>query len=223
MSRKARLLESWEQNAEAWSQAVRSGQLESRRLATDRALLQVLEEVAPQRVLDLGCGEGWLVRHLTAAGIEALGIDGSERLIHLAEAEGGGQFRHLSFADFAAGAEDLGEPFDAIVANFALLEEDLAPLLTACRRHLARNGRLVIQTLHPWSQAESYRDGWREEDFRGLASGAWQPMPWYFRTLSSWITLLHDSGLQLRQLGEPAHPKTAQPLSLLLVTEARLS
>jgi hypothetical protein len=84
---------------------------------------------------------------------------------------------------------------------------------------LAPGGALVIQTLHPWAVAQnSYQDGWREETFAGLA-GQWRPMPWYFRTLSSWLNALDMAGLRLVSLQEPQHPQSPVPQSLLLVAE----
>ena len=51
----------------------------------------VLEELAPlpgRRVLDLGCGEGFVARQIKAAGAESvLGIDLSEGMIEQARAE----------------------------------------------------------------------------------------------------------------------------------------
>ncbi len=226
MTEATRLAESWEGNAEAWTEAVRSGAIESRRLATDRALLDSLEAVAPRRVLDLGCGEGWLVRHLTTAGIEALGIDGSASLIARAEEAGGGRYLHLSYAGLIAAPKRLGGPYDCIVANFALFEAELQPLIACCRGLLEEGGSLVVQTLHPWAPAgapdEAYREGWREERFEGFASGSWQPMPWYCRTLEGWVELLAAGGFLLSSLREPRHPASARPLSLLLRAEPRL-
>ncbi|BCD84075.1 hypothetical protein PSm6_04820 [Pseudomonas solani] len=43
-------------------------------------------------------------------------------------------------------------------------------------------------------------------------------MPWYFRTLESWLALLGRSGLVLEALHEPRHPDSGVPLSLLLIT-----
>jgi len=79
----------------------------------------------------------------------------------------------------------------------------------------------VIQTLHPWSVADGdYQDGWREESFAGFG-GDWQVMPWYFRTLASWLNALDMAGLRLVSLQEPQHPQSALPQSLLLVAEGR--
>ena len=44
-------------------------------------------------------------------------------------------------------------------------------------------------------------------------------MPWYFRTLSSWLNALDMSGFRLVSLQEPQHPQSPVPQSLLLVAE----
>ncbi len=210
------LQQSWEANAGLWTTAVRNGTIESRRLATDSAVLAAIQRLAPRRVLDLGCGEGWLVRKLADKSIETLGIDGSKPLIAEAQRLGGGSFLLLDFAAFAAAPERVGGPFDCVVANFALLEEALRPTLEACAHLLAPGGRLIIQSLHPWTQPAPYRDGWRQEDFTAMSTDGWRAMPWYFRTLGSWVALLQESGFLLTRLEEPRHPISGQPLSLLL-------
>ena len=44
-------------------------------------------------------------------------------------------------------------------------------------------------------------------------------MPWFYRTLGSRTAALRASGYRLREVREPAHPETREPLSLLLVAE----
>jgi 2-polyprenyl-3-methyl-5-hydroxy-6-metoxy-1,4-benzoquinol methylase len=234
----AALGESWVANAVSWTAAVRSGGIESRRLATDAVVLAAVLDRAPGRVLDLGCGEGWLVRALAERGVAAVGTDASAPLVEAARAAGGGQgggdFRVLSYADLAADPGAAGGPsgalFDVVVANFALLGADHGPLLRALGEGaLAPGGALVIQTLHPAAAGPPYRDGWRTEDFRGFGGGGaggvaggeggWRPMPWYFRTLGSWLSLLRGAGFALLDIREPVHPATGLPLSLLLVAE----
>ena len=99
-----RLVRSWFENAEAWTRAVRDGLIESRRLATDQAVVAALLETAPARVLDVGCGEGWLCRTLSARGIEAVGIDVSRPLVEAARAAGGGRFEAMAYEDLAEAA-----------------------------------------------------------------------------------------------------------------------
>lgn len=214
--RAAVLSESWSRNAGSWLGAVRDGAIESRRLVTDEAVVDAILALGPRRVLDLGCGEGWLLRALSDHGIDGVGFDASAALIQAARGAGGGRFLHLGFQDFTAAPATLGGEFDAAVANFALLQEDLLPLLRAVHAVLRPGGALVVQTLHPWAAGGPYRDGWREERFRDLP-GDWQPMPWYFRTLGSWLGLLRAAGYVLAGLREPTHPRTGLPVSLLLV------
>ena len=49
-------------------------------------LLELLGDLPGRRVLDAGCGEGYLARALTTGGAEVTGIDLSTRLIELARA-----------------------------------------------------------------------------------------------------------------------------------------
>lgn len=213
------LRNSWEENAEAWTEAVRTGAIESRKLVTDAAIVRAVLAYGPRTVLDVGCGEGWLARVLAGHGIEVVGIDASLPLIEAARKSGGARFEHYAYAELSGGS--LGAPFDTIVCNFSLLEEDLVPTLATLRQMLRPDGHLLIQTVHPWtaSQAENYEDGWRLERFEAMGEGFKTGMPWYFRTLASWTGLLERSGFAIERMEEPRHPETGQMLSLLFVAQ----
>ncbi|MFK0088646.1 class I SAM-dependent methyltransferase [Pseudomonas sp. NPDC090755] len=211
------LLHSWQLNAQSWIEAIRNGRIDSRLQVTDQAILLAILGRQPGRVLDLGCGEGWLLRALADRGIEAVGVDGEAALVEAARAAGSSQVHLASYDQLADATVDIGSGYDLICANFALLHQDIIPLLVAMNALLAPAGALVIQTLHPWTAAAgNYQDGWREETFAGL-EGQWQPMPWYLRTLSSWINALDMAGFRLAGLQEPQHPQSPVPQSLLLV------
>lgn len=213
------LLQSWHHNANAWIDAIRNGSIESRRQVTDQAIVMAVLGRQPERVLDLGCGEGWLLRALAQRGIEAVGVDGDATLAQAARAAGCAPVHVASYAALVEAHVDIGRGYDVVCANFALLHQDIIPLLAAMHALLAPGGALVIQTLHPWAvSAGDYQDGWREETFAGF-QGQWQPMPWYFRTLSSWVRALEMAGFRLADLQEPQHPQSAMPQALLLVGE----
>ncbi|QIA02928.1 class I SAM-dependent methyltransferase [Pseudomonas fluorescens] len=215
------LLQSWHHNARAWTEAVRSGAIESRRQVTDQAILLAVMGRQPERVLDLGCGEGWLLRALAERGLEAVGVDGDPTLVEAARTAGSPSVHVASYEELGETKVDIGRDYDVICANFSLLHQDIIPLLAAMNALLVPGGALVIQTLHPWSVAAGdYQDGWREETFDGF-KGQWQPMPWYFRTLSSWLNALDMAGLQLTGLREPQHPQSPVPQSLLMIAERR--
>lgn len=217
-ARAAQLQRSWDVNADAWTRAVREGQIASRRLATDAAIVAAVRERAPRRVLDVGCGEGWLVRALATEGIEVVGVDASAPLVESARALGGGVFYTWSYAEIAAHPASLGDDYDAVVCNFSLLGEELDPLLRALHSRLAPGGALLIQTVHPWAACgeEPYRDGWRTESFDRFGAAFPAAMPWFFRTVASWMDVVRRAGFQVGDVRGPVHPESGAPLSLLL-------
>lgn len=215
--RSGKIRQSWEANAEAWTAAVRGGDIASRRLATDEAIVDFVTRRRPARVLDVGCGEGWLSHRLTSLDIEVLGIDASAALISRAR-EGKGEFRVLSYEELVAEPSRAGGEYDVVVCNFALLDETLQPILAALASRLSQRGAVVIQTVHPWTARGTgpYRNGWRTEDFDSFGDAFPASMPWYFRTLDSWIDEIGRAGLRLAEMAEPVHPATGEPLSLIL-------
>lgn len=215
---------SWLDNAAGWTDAVREGRIESRRLATDKAIVEAVRSCAPRRVLDAGCGEGWLVRALTTEGMTVVGMDASAPLIDAARAEGRGEFFVRSYAEFANNPTSVGADFDAVVFNFSLLEDDAAPALLAATQILSSTGALLIQTVHPWQTLGDfpYQDGWRTEEFKAFGHGFSKPMPWFYRTLHSWISLVTDCGYRIDGMQEPLHPITKKPLSLLIICRPKM-
>lgn len=203
--REAGILTAWEHNAQPWTDIVRRDGIDSRRLVTNQAVLQVIQEHAPGSVLDIGCGEGWLARALSSRGYPVTGVDAVPELVERARQAGGGSFQVASFANIVAGKLAIGA--DLAVCNFALLGE---------------RGVLVIQTVHPLmacGDGQPYVCGWREERWNGFTEPFRAPSPWCFRTLQDWIALLKRTGWALTQLLEPLHPLTARPASLILAAK----
>ena len=169
-------------------------------------------------MLDVGCGEGWLVRELSSYGIEVTGIDVVPELITHANELGGGDFRVLSYEQLAAG--ELQTTFDAVVCNFSLIGEDsVSQLFNAAPKLLTETGSLVIQTLHPTVACSNlpYKDGWRSGSWDGFSHDFKDPPPWYFRTISSWVALFTKNNMTLVQLLEPIKIDSNQPSSMILV------
>jgi 2-polyprenyl-3-methyl-5-hydroxy-6-metoxy-1,4-benzoquinol methylase len=197
---------------------VREKRIESRRAGTDAAVVTAVLARNAQRALDAGCGEGWLARSLNERGIEVVGFDGSAPLIERATAAGGGRFERSTYDEFIADPTRFGADFDVIIFNFSLFTEDITPVLRAAAQTLRRGGALIIQTIHPFNDAASdaYRDGWREETFASMGSDFKTPMPWYFRTMETWLTSVTAAGFTLAGVREPYNETTGKPLSLLI-------
>jgi 2-polyprenyl-3-methyl-5-hydroxy-6-metoxy-1,4-benzoquinol methylase len=215
VDRRERLVASWDANAAAWTEAVRRRKIASRHRATNGAVLEAVLRLRPHRVLDVGCGEGWLAHALAAEGVDVVGFDASEALVRAA-GEGPGTFVRLDYDALQQDPHILPGPFDVAVCNFSILERETGGLFRALAARLAPGGRLVVQTLHPLALgAERYADGWHEETFDGFGGAFPAPMPWYARTLASWWRALNDAGLALERVEEPRMEDVAWPVSLL--------
>jgi 2-polyprenyl-3-methyl-5-hydroxy-6-metoxy-1,4-benzoquinol methylase len=216
------ILRSWQLNAAPWTRAVREERVASRTLVTNRAILDAVLALPARRVLDVGCGEGWLARALNANGVAVTGIDAIGSLIAEARKLGGGTFAVCSYADLAEGRFE-GRNFDAAVCNFSLLGGDsVERLCRTLRMYLAPSAHLVIQTLHPVASCgdQPYRDGWRPGSWSGFGPEFSDPAPWYFRTMSSWLALLQRCGYQPIDCREPSAPESRAPSSMIFVARA---
>jgi 2-polyprenyl-3-methyl-5-hydroxy-6-metoxy-1,4-benzoquinol methylase len=125
------------------------------------AILKVLEERRPRRVLDLGCGNGRITAALAQAGYDTVGIEPSSDGIDAARLS----YPELSFVRGSA-YDDLAShgSFDAIVSA-EVIEHLYSPhkMIEACQRALNPGGVLIITTpYHGYLKnlAISIVDGW---------------------------------------------------------------
>jgi 2-polyprenyl-3-methyl-5-hydroxy-6-metoxy-1,4-benzoquinol methylase len=223
--RELKIIRSWHSNAQAWSNAIRTASIASRKLVTDQAIIDAVCSIAPSRIVDIGCGEGWLARALNALGMSAVGTDIVPDLIARAVALGGAEFHMLDYASIAKRQWHLG-PFDAAVCNFSLLgKESVESLIEALPIYLVDAGYLIIQTLHPIAACgeTAYQDGWREGTWQVFTSDFSDPAPWYFRTLESWSALLERCDFTILECREPKTPGAATPASIIWICKTRRS
>lgn len=167
------------------------------------------------RVVDLGCGEGQLLRRL---GPRSVGVDSSPALLRAAAAAD--PTSALVVADVTALPLAAGS-FDAAV--FALVLEhvgDARRALAEAARVLVPGGRLVLFLNHPLFQAPGA--GWVEDHVLGeaywrvgsyLVESASQEevdagvhLPFHHRPLSVYLNRIAEAGLKLERMLEPEPP-----------------
>ena len=215
------ILDSWHRNALPWAEAIRNEKIESRRLVTNQAIVDAILDRSPRSVLDIGCGEGWLVRALSGHGMRVAGIDAVPALVEKARNSGGGEFHVATYDDISAGRFNIA--VDVAVCNFSLLgDESVDEVFRAVPRLLNKGGVFMVQTLHPVVACGElpYQDGWRSGSWAGFGNEFTDPAPWYFRTLESWVDLIARSGLRLTAVREPIHPTLDKPASVIFIASA---
>lgn len=214
------IIESWKRNVRPWVAAIQNGEIATRVLVTNKAIIDAVMEHAPKTVLDVGCGEGWLVRELAANGIDALGIDAIPEFIESANKHKVGHFKVLSYEKTSS--IELKERFDVVVCNFSLLgENSVNNLFQKIPALLNESGVFIVQTIHPIVSCgnRKYEDGWREGSWAGFNKNFRSPAPWYFRTIETWKALFKNNGFKLSKINEPRNPETKEPASIVFFGE----
>jgi 2-polyprenyl-3-methyl-5-hydroxy-6-metoxy-1,4-benzoquinol methylase len=218
MQKEQDIIQSWQANAGNWISIIETNGIESRKIATNKAIVQAVCSEEPASVLDIGCGEGWLAKELSGRGIAVTGVDIIPDLVEKAKEKVKGNFFVASYEDIAERKTGLLGPFDVIVINFALIgKESTENLLASLPHYLSAGGKLIIQTLHPHSRKakDDYLSGWKPGSWDGLGDQFTMPYQWYFRTLEDWLQLLNESGFNKIHFAEIVNPGTRQPLSVI--------
>jgi SAM-dependent methyltransferase len=144
--------------AMCWDENVpdRLSELESDSDPAYRALKHLVHSILdsecppPARVLDMGCGLGFLSHDLASSGYSMVGNDPSTRSIEVANRLFGDHvdFIKATIEEFAASLER--NPFDAVVANMALHATPVLQFaVDAIARALKPNGVFVATIPHP--------------------------------------------------------------------------
>lgn len=228
----------WEQNAVFWDGRMAEGNAFHLQLVAPAA--ERLLAIEPgERVLDIACGNGQFSRQLAQLGATVVASDVSPSFVERARARtaelppevASRVTYHVADAtDEAALVALSDEPFDAAVANMALMDiPDIAPLMRAVHKALRPGGRFVVTLQHPCFNNNGMRFSIEESDEGGeititraakivqylhLAPGRGtgmigQPSPhWYFhRPLHVLLAPAFAAGLVLDGLEEPAFPE----------------
>lgn len=124
-----------------------------------RADQMFLGNVAPGRLLDVGCGSGRFLGAMQGRGWTVMGVDFDPAAIRVARQRYGIEVRQGTVADLAVE----GLQFDAITASHVIEHvRDPVGLLAECRRLLRPGGRLVLRTPNARSYGLArYGAAWR--------------------------------------------------------------
>ena len=199
-------LTSWGKNASEWIKVIQNNSIPSRKY-TNKAILDMVRELKGKKIVDIGCGEGWLTREMGKMGWEATGLDAIQSLISEARKKSSDTFHVSTYEDIMAEKPIENGPFDAAVFNFCLYAKDHLPLLLGnTLKQITARGSIVIQTLHPFFLVQSgfsYKSQWLSDSWKGLPGDFTDGHAWYARTLEDWIheiNSLENVGFTIKEI-----------------------
>lgn len=154
----------WDDLAPAYGAAIaRPDSLD--RLLDFPCQLKLIGDVRGQRILDLGCGNGYKAIHFAEQGAtEVVGLDISEPFIAALQAQAtppNTRWIRADVADLDGVPGLLPGSFDLVTVLCASLGDDAVRTMRSIRRLLSPTGALVWTLAHPvrWAVERSERDG----------------------------------------------------------------
>lgn len=215
------IIASWEKNADEWIRIIDTDKIASREF-TNEAIVEVINRSAAHKVLDIGCGEGWLTRSITKMGKVAVGVDVIEKLLENAQEKGSEHYYRISYEDISKGKPIPEGPYEMAVFNFSIYQnEGVVALLENVQKALKNGGQIVIQTLHPYFLIENgllYKSQVIENAWKGLPGHFTEGHSWYARTFEEWVSVFLNCNLRLIRLKEVKN-KYSNPVSMIFILE----
>lgn len=172
-------------------------------------IFALLGEVRGKRILDAGCGQGYLCRLLARKGARVTGVEPAEAFIRYALHREENERLGIEYvqADLSSWTPP-PDPFDAVIANMVLMDiPDYEPALKNCVAALASQAGLIVSLLHPCF--EEAGSAWREKGevsvrdyFRERAVK--QDVGYFIhRPLSTYLNSIMSAGCLLQKVIEP--------------------
>jgi 2-polyprenyl-3-methyl-5-hydroxy-6-metoxy-1,4-benzoquinol methylase len=173
------------------------------------ALFGLLGDVRDRRVLDAGCGQGYLSRMLAARGALVTGVEPSDGFFSYARQREQQEQRGIAYiqADLSIWAAP-SDHFDCVIANMVLMDiPEYEQALTTCAHALKPGGQLIYSILHPCFEEPG--SVWKSQGYVAVRDyfqerAVKQTYGYYIhRTLSTYLNAVIQAGCIIQQVIEP--------------------
>lgn len=165
-----------------------------------------------EKVLDLGCGYGFFTDYFRNIGADAIGIDGSEKMIELAR--NGYPFTKFFVMDITKPFAFENNQFDVVFSNQVFMDtEDIDFVFSECKRILKTGGILYYSIVHPafydchWQKDENgYRYAKVMDKYikpYQVTQNFWGETEHFHRPLSYYLNVAAKNGFILKETCEP--------------------
>jgi trans-aconitate 2-methyltransferase len=156
-------------------------------------LVEVLKPQTGERILDLGCGTGYLTSIIAASGATVIGIDNSIEMVAKAKTE----YPQLEFQVQTATDFHFDEHFDAVFSNAVLhWIGEKEKVVEAIYHNLKKTGRLVLEMGGKHNIEKIIKALQRSLIKYGYEQNAIIPL-WYFPSLGEYASLLESKGFRV--------------------------
>ncbi|MHA1211386.1 MAG: class I SAM-dependent methyltransferase [Candidatus Heimdallarchaeota archaeon] len=221
--------EKWDKTSQIWIQHYADTMKDkgdvNREFIIDPALWKQLGEIQGLKILDAGCGNGYLSRRMAKKGAKVFGIDFSKHFIGYCkkmekEKSLGCEFHKGSLTDMTMFESEM---FDMVVSNIVMVDvQDYKTAFKEISRVLKPNGRFIWSNLHPafgnlnqifyrlpfdTSRNEEriclMLDRYFDSGARLISWGKTKPIWQFHRTLQEYTQALFETGFLIREIIEP--------------------
>jgi ubiquinone/menaquinone biosynthesis C-methylase UbiE len=217
----------WDKAAEWWDAGVGDSGAWHQQHEIDPALLKMIGNVKNKKILEIGCGNGYLSRKLAKTGAKVTASDLAKKFIEIAEKKELSNPLGIEYivrdAAYLNGLND--KSFDIVIANMCLMDmKNIEKAISEISRVLKRGGNFVFSILHP--AFSSYYQHWDTVDFKNkktfarvicryLTDGSEKTSLWessviathYHRPLQTYVSLLKKSNFTIGDIREIATKK----------------
>jgi len=233
--------ERWDRNAEQWHRNYGEND-PSRRHLLDPIIMEVLGDVSGKRILDAGCGDGYLSRKLARLGAVLTGVEFSPAMLAYALEEHSRDNFPVTYyhGDITSMPFLTGGSFDVVVTNNVIQDvADYQAVFREFNRVLKAGGIYLHIENHPcyitpvfgWVRDGSGNKLYRKVDRyfeRGPFLTPWgpksgmEPSVYWHRTLGDIMNYLISTGFRIMRVIEPEPTESAREACPSLVDNNRV-
>ena len=156
-------------------------------------LVNLLKPQAGERILDLGCGTGYLASVIASGGASVVGIDNSLEMVAKAKTE----YPQIDFQVQSATNFHFDENFDAVFSNAVLhWIQEKEKVVELVYKYLKKNGRFVLEMGGKHNVDKIIKALQKSLSKHGYVQNS-EVSLWYFPSIGEYASLLESKGFRV--------------------------